>query len=186
MFCSNAILCVQMLIIFYFTNYFLNISLQKKPIDPRADILAGILPSDTTSQHKNHLFDFNCKICTGKTKHHKEETTSKSAHDDASSHTEEQTSSVTTPDKAETKLTEHVKDHSTVKDTEKIAKPSKDTSVVVDYPKPASQGHVTRPPHAQPAYSARRDPRLKDAKKEGFDFYVQRSADQDNQRYLML
>ena len=27
---------------------------------------AMLLENDTTQQHKNHLFDKNCKICTGK------------------------------------------------------------------------------------------------------------------------
>lgn len=31
------------------------------------DIL-GLIGNDTTDQHKSHLFDLNCKICTGKQK----------------------------------------------------------------------------------------------------------------------
>ncbi|KAL3891724.1 hypothetical protein ACJMK2_003974 [Sinanodonta woodiana] len=34
-------------------------------IDPKADLLSELIP-DTTDQHRQHLFDLNCKICTGK------------------------------------------------------------------------------------------------------------------------
>ena len=40
-------------------------------IDPKADILSSILP-DTTDQHGKHLFDSNCKVCTGKLVPHSE------------------------------------------------------------------------------------------------------------------
>ncbi|XP_060080403.1 uncharacterized protein LOC132559794 [Ylistrum balloti] len=33
---------------------------------PKADILSELIVNDTTSQHKQHLFDLNCQICTGK------------------------------------------------------------------------------------------------------------------------
>ncbi|OWF35955.1 PHD finger protein 3-like [Mizuhopecten yessoensis] len=33
---------------------------------PKADILSDLIVNDTTSQHKQHLFDLNCQICTGK------------------------------------------------------------------------------------------------------------------------
>lgn len=35
--------------------------------DSTCDIF-GLLHSDTTNEHKSHLFDLNCKICTGKQK----------------------------------------------------------------------------------------------------------------------
>lgn len=35
--------------------------------DSTCDIF-GLLVGDTTGQHKSHLFDLNCKICTGKQK----------------------------------------------------------------------------------------------------------------------
>ena len=39
---------------------------QKKPkYDPGSDFFSSFM-FDTTAQHKNHLFDVNCKICTGK------------------------------------------------------------------------------------------------------------------------
>ena len=41
------------------------ILLQNKAETP-SDISENILTNDTTKQHKNHLFDLNCKICTGK------------------------------------------------------------------------------------------------------------------------
>ena len=31
-----------------------------------AESISNVLTDDTTQQHKNHLFDLNCKICTGK------------------------------------------------------------------------------------------------------------------------
>ena len=47
-------------------------------IDPKADVLSVILP-DTTEQHGKHLFDSNCRVCTGKIVPHTEssDTTSK-------------------------------------------------------------------------------------------------------------
>ena len=51
--------------------YFI-IPLQAKPltvekirIDPKVDIVGGLV-NDTTESHRTHLFDLNCKICTGK------------------------------------------------------------------------------------------------------------------------
>ena len=34
-------------------------------VDPKADLLADLLP-DSTDKHGQHLFDASCKICTGK------------------------------------------------------------------------------------------------------------------------
>ena len=44
---------------------FVVILLQNKA-ETTSDISENILTNDTTKQHKNHLFDLNCKICTGK------------------------------------------------------------------------------------------------------------------------
>ncbi len=38
---------------------------EKKSKGPMSDLLGSIIV-DTTDQHRNHLFDLNCKICTGK------------------------------------------------------------------------------------------------------------------------
>lgn len=39
---------------------------EKTKADTQAMDFVGGLIGDTTPQHKNHLFDLNCKICTGK------------------------------------------------------------------------------------------------------------------------
>ncbi|KAK3578905.1 hypothetical protein CHS0354_035525 [Potamilus streckersoni] len=51
---------------------------KKEPlkIDPKADLLSELIP-DTTDQHRQHLFDLNCKICTGKMANPDESTPSK-------------------------------------------------------------------------------------------------------------
>lgn len=38
---------------------------EKTRIDLKVDIIGGIV-NDTTESHRTHLFDLNCKICTGK------------------------------------------------------------------------------------------------------------------------
>ena len=40
-------------------------SLQNKA-EVTSDVISNVLTDDTTKQHKHHLFDLNCKICTGK------------------------------------------------------------------------------------------------------------------------
>lgn len=41
------------------------LKVEKVKPEPKVDLLSKLMP-DTTDKHRTHLFDLNCKICTGK------------------------------------------------------------------------------------------------------------------------
>lgn len=49
----------------YLKFYFQPLKVEKVKPEPKVDLLSKLMP-DTTDMHRTHLFDLNCKICTGK------------------------------------------------------------------------------------------------------------------------
>ncbi|KAK3088115.1 hypothetical protein FSP39_014910 [Pinctada imbricata] len=129
---------------------------EKKPddVDSQSDLIASeptkSLVFDTTDQHKMHLFDLNCKICTGKMAPPAEETTP-TKKVKVVSHTEDKEKKKSEKPEAKKTEEEQTKAEEVVKEVLKAIKkakaeaPKADSTVTVRSPDSALQSGLEKP-----------------------------------------